>query len=373
MSGYGCARHLGEEHVGTLVAGKKLLHVIRSRPIGVMRIEPNQVGSPLPSLYMREEGRISSQTNHIGIALITRHDSSLTQSGCEAVLRLEETKRMASIFAGKHLRPLAGELIVARSGIQAPLGRAVKMLVYKIHLEGAHFAPHAFKLLTFRRGSRRTNHLNIRIFLPNLLSEQFQSGRYVFAPLLVSDSQILEVERRRMAHLSAKGCPFVFGGVAIRKLNQVKRIVNIRLKLREGHKPIAFLGDVIYELASHTAVQHRQRSSTNLLREEEILVESKAVRLIIVRRQTTRHGIAPFILVERPILYRPYGVLPLIPRLERIALNDAASGKTEHTGMEVSEGLRQVSAKAVFMTIERIHREEAHMIDFHRATAEEQG
>ena len=85
LSGYGCARHLGEEHVGTLVAGKKLLHVIRSRPIGVMRIEPNQVGSPLPSLYMREEGRISSQTNHIGIALITRHDSSLTQSGCEAV------------------------------------------------------------------------------------------------------------------------------------------------------------------------------------------------------------------------------------------------------------------------------------------------
>ena len=76
-----------------------------------------------------------------------------------------------------------------------------------------------------------------------------------------------------MTHRGTYGSPFAIGG-AICKFYQVKRILNIFIKLID--RTVRILR-VILELAGKSAAEYRKRFCTYILREEEILIKTEAV------------------------------------------------------------------------------------------------
>ena len=77
LTGYGLTLHGEREHVGTLVRGVELLHIVRYRLEHAEVIEPDGIGTPLPTLDVGEEGCIGGHVDDVGIALDTGHVSGL--------------------------------------------------------------------------------------------------------------------------------------------------------------------------------------------------------------------------------------------------------------------------------------------------------
>ena len=80
-----------------------------------------------------------------------------------------------------------------------------------------------------------------------------------------------------MTHVSAQLRPLVSGRVAVGKVDEVDAVVDIWLELVERHVHLVFVLNAILELAAHAHVEHREWLSSNLFRQEEILVETETV------------------------------------------------------------------------------------------------
>ena len=65
------------QHIGTLVLAVELLNIVVGRTDRTEVIEPDEVRTPLPSLYVSEERCVGSLINHISITLQTGHESCL--------------------------------------------------------------------------------------------------------------------------------------------------------------------------------------------------------------------------------------------------------------------------------------------------------
>ena len=65
------------------------------------------------------------------------------------------------------------------------------------------------------------------------LDENFQTfgegGVVLVVPLLVAHTEELQVEGLWMSHVGAQLCPFVGGGVAVGKINQVDAVIDVGL------------------------------------------------------------------------------------------------------------------------------------------------
>ena len=121
----------------------------------------------------------------------------------------------------------------------------------------------------------------------------------------------------------------------------------------------------VLELARQSDAQHGQRFGTDVLAELEELVEAQSVRLVVVRIVAEVEGVFPAVLVQRTVLHRTDGVLPLVARVERGALDDAAAREAEHAGVQVFQRLGQVLAHAVLTLLIGIDREEGDMLQGH--------
>ena len=124
---------------------------------------------------------------------------------------------------------------------------------------------------------------------------------------------------------------------------------------------------VILELAGHAAAYHGQGLGANLLGKTEELIESQAVALVIVRELTLCKGVVPAVHVDRTVLYRTYAVLPLVTLLKGCTLYNAASRKTQHTRLKLSQSLGNIGSQAVLIIVISIYREERDMLQIHAA------
>ena len=79
----------------------------------------------------------------------------------------------------------------------------------------------------------------MRILSANLLNEWLEVFRVDFAPLLVTDTYILEVEWFWVTHVSTKLSPHVLLRVAISELDEVENIVDVRLALVNWNVSVA--------------------------------------------------------------------------------------------------------------------------------------
>ena len=97
----------------------------------------------------------------------------------------------------------------------------------------------------------------------DLLHELLQALRIHRSPLLVTDTNLLQIEWSRMAHVGTKLTP-LGSNRTIGKLDEVECIVNIALKILDCYMRIRIL-IIILILASQTYRKNRQWLSTNLL------------------------------------------------------------------------------------------------------------
>ena len=114
----------------------------------------------------------------------------------------------------------------------------------------------------------------------------------------------------------------------------------------------------ILELAGQSYAQYGQCLCTNMLGEQEELIEAHAVGLIIVGEQTMREGIVPAVLVQRAVLHLSHAVFPLVARCKISTFHNATARETEHTGMQVFQIFHQVGAQPIPV----VSREEADMV-----------
>ena len=77
-------------------------------------------------------------------------------------------------------------------------------------------------------------------------------------------------------------------------------------------------------------------------------------------------GILPTIFVQWTVFYRPHGFLPVITGFEIRTFNDATTGKTENSRMNIRQSLRKVFAKTVLMPLPSIDREKRNMLQVYR-------
>ena len=64
--------------------------------------------------------------------------------------------------------------------------------------------------------------------------------------------------------------------------------------------------------------------------------------------------------------YRPHGFLPVITGFEIRTFNDATTGETEDSRMNIRQSLRKVFAKTVLMSLPSIDREKGNMLQVYR-------
>ena len=108
----------------------------------------------------------------------------------------------------------------------------------------------------------------------NLLHELLQTLRVHRSPLLVTDTNLLQIEWRWMTHIGTELTP-LGGDRTIGKLDEVECIIDIALEILDSHMRIRIL-IIILILASQTYRENWQWLCTNLLRKEEVLIEAQA-------------------------------------------------------------------------------------------------
>ena len=74
---HGLALHGEREHIGALVHGIELLDIVADRLEHAEVVEPDGIGTPLPTLDMSEERSVGGHVDDVGITLNTRHVGSL--------------------------------------------------------------------------------------------------------------------------------------------------------------------------------------------------------------------------------------------------------------------------------------------------------
>jgi hypothetical protein len=159
---------------------------------------------------------------------------------------------------------------------------------------------------------------------------------------------------------------------AIGELDQVEDILDIRVESLASSVDVSALRIVaVLELAGEADADDRERLGADVLTEEEELVETETVGLIVVREVAVLESIVPAVLVERTVLYRADAILPLVASSEIRALDDTAAREAEDARVEVGESLSEVGPKTILAAFPRLGREERDMLEVDSVTLEE--
>ena len=318
MSGDGLLVLSERQHVGTHVLGKELLHVVVGCAHGAEVVEPDEVGTPLPSFLVGEERCIGGHVNHVGVALDASHKGCFVECTLKDVLSFRHgecgLRDVAGIFAGKHFRAFAVVVVVAGDVLGEPLLVAIVVLVYEVGFQPSHLFPSVAELLSalvvgFWPGA--SYNLDVRITGANGFHEMLQSFGIERSPLLVAYTDELEVEGCRMAHVGTQFAPLCVS-TAVAELYEVEAIIDVGLQVAHSHMNAGCITVVVLILAGQTYVQNGQRFGSDVLGEAEHFVEAHAVALEIVGEETMGECVVPTVLIERTVLYLSYRVLPLI-------------------------------------------------------------
>ena len=296
----------------------------------------------------------------IGIAFQSGHEGCFEQGSMEVVPFLSFS--VTSIFAGKYFRSFAVIVIIACSLTEEPAFGTVEVFVYQISFQTFHLRPQVIEFFSFGvRAGTAYNH-DFRMCLAKSLDKRFETFGILFSPLFVTDAQIFQIERCRMSHIGTYFPPSRVH-VSVGKFDQIKCILNIAVQIANCYVSFFF---IVLILTGKPAVQDRKRCRSHFFRKKEILIESQSVALIIIRIETMGKSILPAIFVQWTVFYRAHGFLPVITGFEIRTFNDATTGKTENSRMNIRQSLRKVFAKTVLMPLPCIDREKRNMLQVYR-------
>ncbi len=196
-----------------------------------------------------------------------------------------------------------------------------------------------------------------------LLKTLCESRIILIVPLLITYTEILEVEWFWMTHVSTKFSPLILSRIAISEVDKVDAVIDIWLKFIYSNVYMFFILDIILELTTHTTVKNRKWFCTNLFWKLEELKEAKSVTLEIIWIITTCECIVPTVFVERTILNWTYSILPLVTSLKVCTFYDTTTRETEDTWVQLLESFCKVLTHTVLMSLVSINREERYMFN----------
>jgi len=73
--------------------------------------------------------------------------------------------------------------------------------------------------------------------------------------------------------------------------------------------------------------------------------------------------IVPAVHVDRTVLHRTYGILPLVAVVESRSFHDTSARETEYARIKGFESLCDILAETVLMSVECLDREERYMLE----------
>ena len=191
-----------------------------------------------------------------------------------------------------------------------------------------------------RRGiverTHRTADHHLRVFLlDGLTNHQTTFLKVRRDEVFVADTYIFKVERSRMPSLSTHLSPFARGWVAISPFYHVEDFLAIGRHLFHRNTTLLTaisLGVGTRVLTRNTSCKYRQRLSTDVLTELEILVEAESARLMVV----------PDVLVRHTILPRAYGMVPVVDVSDAVAVTHTTARKPHELRLQVGNHLCQI-------------------------------
>ena len=181
---------------------------------------------------MGEQRSVCSHVHNVSVALKVGHESSLVERSLEVIPFLSLS--VAGIFAGEYLRTLAVIALIAQTVREEPMLVAIEMLVHEVSLQLLHSLPSLLEHLALRVRTRCADKLDVRILRLDGFHEGAQTLIVEVVPLLVADSEELEVERCGMSHLRTLLAPCGVD-VAVGKLDEVQTVLNVGLKILHCH------------------------------------------------------------------------------------------------------------------------------------------
>ena len=315
---------------------------------------------------MGQQRGVCGHVDHVGVALHAREECGLEQCGVEVVPLLAGA--VAGILSGEDLGALAVIVVVSAARGEEPTLRTVEVLVHEVYLEASHLGPEVVEVGAFGVGARRAYDHDLGMGLAQHLDEALQTLRIFRPPLLVADAYIFEVEGFGMSHLGAQRTPFGIRG-AVCELNEVEGVVYVWVEVAYGDMR---LGRVVLVLARQTAVEDGQWLGTDILGQQEELIESHAVALVVVGEEAVAEGVLPAVDVQGAVLDGADGVLPVVSGLDVRALDDAAAREAEYARTRVGQSLYEILAQAVLAALPRVDGEERHMLQIDRAARGEE-
>ena len=185
---------------------------------------------------------------------------------------------------------------------------------------------------------------NLRMSLRHAFIDIFETLDELWRDLLlVTNTNILQVEGLGMTSFGTHLGPLVGGRVAISPFNEVNHFVNPLVHLTHGHHVLSLCGPhvptAISTLAAHTCRQNGYGLHTKVFAELEVLEITQSHTLVI----------APCVLQLAACLLWTNGGLPTIGVPEAVAttMYYTATGEAHKLRMQIGQCLGQVLANSV--------------------------
>ena len=155
------------------------------------------------------------------------------------------------------------------------------MFIHHRHIQARSKLPSGFIIRTFIERTDRTNHRDFRILFFYCLENHFKTLlKNRRNQILVSNTDVLQVERFRMACFCTHLCPFILFRVTIGIFYQVQNILHVCIHLFHGNTSLLsaaqrFSRNTSRILTWNTCRQHWKRLCSYIFTELEILKVSQ--------------------------------------------------------------------------------------------------
>ena len=263
---------------------------------------------------------------------------------------------MGRIFPQVDLGLMSVIMVVVILVVNEPSRCVVIMLVHHGQFQAVGQGPAFFVVRSFAGRSRRADDHDVGIFGPyGFINHRKPFREHAADEVFVAQSDVFQVERFGMSGLGPFASPPCGFGIPVGIFNQVEHVLYVLPHLL--HRDAALLAVGRHEvfgmmarasdtgiLAGHACGHDRQRFGTDVLAKLEILEVAQTARLVVTPDVGRRFS----------GFQRADGLFPMIDVVHPVPMCQTSAGEADETRTDVGNGLRQVGAKPVLPSLERL-------------------
>ena len=398
---YGTAAVKSGVHIlRTHIVGKEHLHIIRGGEHRLAAVKPNEIHIPALGIDLGKGGGVGCHIHHIAVAFQAGQVAGFFHRFPNVALGLygADPGRGGGVLAHKHMGTGAVKAVVAIVVVKQVAVIGIIMLVHhrvlKFPVNPRHIAVVSIPLQV---STGRGDHSDLRVFLFYCLVKRLEIAFIHGAPVLISQTDILQIKGLGVAVGRPQRAPVAGGGVAVGVLNQIQYILHIivpriraraqsdgvqirlpvggavdvqlfdfvrifragvgilfvqahlfrqiRLPLRVGHAQFGIRCRVVIigrpRLAAEPHIHNGQRQRVQIRAQLEIFVVTHGVCVVIVPAVV----VLPQVLTLLALLQGADGIFPIVQLIQAAALCQAPAGKADKPRVQILQRCKQVAAQ----------------------------